>query len=148
MKTVNNETMRAVDRLLDYMKQHNLSKTEVEQRLGLGKGYLYKQISRDGSLGTDLAAKIQKEYPDIDLLWLITGKGIGDNNNIQTGIVGNRLGDNSQIQYGLCQKEVENLKKIIEEKDKQNDILKEHIASLKDVIADQKEMIAMFRSNA
>jgi hypothetical protein len=47
----------------------------MERTCGLSNGYIGKQDHGKGSIGSNVLAKIEKHYPDLNLIWLITGKG-------------------------------------------------------------------------
>lgn len=47
----------------------------MERTCGLSNGYIGKQDHGKGSIGSNVLAKIEKHYPDLNLIWLVTGKG-------------------------------------------------------------------------
>ncbi len=67
--------MRLLDRLYQYLEQHAISAYEFEHACGLSNGYLGKQLRGKGSVGSAVLEKIKIQYPDLDLLWLVTGNG-------------------------------------------------------------------------
>jgi len=68
-------SMRVTDRLLKYLEYKELSVYAFEKACGLANGYLKKQQKGKGSIGSDILEKINHHYADLDLLWIITGKG-------------------------------------------------------------------------
>jgi cytochrome b involved in lipid metabolism len=59
------------ERLSHYLKTKKIGVSEFERSLGMAPSHFYKV----NSIGSDLVAKISKEYPDLDLNWLLTEKG-------------------------------------------------------------------------
>jgi hypothetical protein len=58
-------------RIIEYLTSKGLSKYQFYKSTGLSNGFLDKE----GSIGTDSCEKISYVYPDLNILWLITGKG-------------------------------------------------------------------------
>ena len=67
--------MRLTDRLLQYLEFKEISVYSFEKACGLGNGYLGKQAKNKGSVGSDILERVAAIYPDLNLGWLITGKG-------------------------------------------------------------------------
>lgn len=63
--------MSSVSRLLAYIEFRDIKKSEFYATTGLSNGYLDKVKE----LGADKIETILSKYPDINLMWLITGKG-------------------------------------------------------------------------
>lgn len=59
------------DRLLKYIDYKNITKSFFEKSIGAGNGYL-KNVN---NLGSDKLEDIITHYPDLNIEWLITGKG-------------------------------------------------------------------------
>ncbi|MDM8176876.1 S24/S26 family peptidase [Olivibacter sp. 47] len=68
---------RVIDRLLEYLNYKGISNSKAEKELGLANAYLRNTAKegRQGSITSDILAKIENTYLDINLIWLITGKG-------------------------------------------------------------------------
>lgn len=58
-------------RILEYIDNKGISKYKFYQEIGVSNGFLDK----DGSIGSDKCEKISYQYQDLNLDWLITGKG-------------------------------------------------------------------------
>jgi hypothetical protein len=58
-------------RLLSYAKQKKYSARKFAALLGLSNAY----FSTDGGISSDILEKIDSLFPDLDLYWVITGKG-------------------------------------------------------------------------
>lgn len=57
------------------MEHKGISAYAFERACSLSNGYLGKQARGSGSIGSDVIARIHQTYPDLSLIWLITGKG-------------------------------------------------------------------------
>lgn len=88
--------MTARERLRKFIDYKGISKYRFYKETGLSNGFLDK----DGNIGSDKCEKIYYLYPDLNLIWLITGEGemllhannmisisqsINGDNNIATG---------------------------------------------------------------
>lgn len=60
-----------LDRILEYLEYKGISKYKFYKKTGLSNGFLDKK----GSIGADKCEIIYSHYPDLNLEWLITGKG-------------------------------------------------------------------------
>lgn len=63
--------MTARKRILEYIDLKGITKYKFYKDVGLSNGYLDKE----GNIGSDICEKISYQYDDLDLTWLITGKG-------------------------------------------------------------------------
>jgi hypothetical protein len=67
--------MHLTDRLVAYLSYKSVTAYLFEKTCQLGKGYLGKQVKVKGSVGSEILEKVAFHYPDLDMNWLITGKG-------------------------------------------------------------------------
>lgn len=67
--------MRVIDRIFEYLKHHDLTPYNFERACGIANGYLKKQIRGKGTIGPENLEKIAVTYKDLNLRWLISGKG-------------------------------------------------------------------------
>ncbi len=67
--------MRLIDRLQEYLSYSNITAYSFEHSCDLSNGYLGKQIKGKGAVGSDILEKIKAHYPDLSLIWLVTGRG-------------------------------------------------------------------------
>ncbi len=67
--------MRLTDRLQRYLDHKGITVYSFERTCDVGNGYLGKQSKGKGSIGSDILEKIADNYPDLNLTWLITGRG-------------------------------------------------------------------------
>jgi transcriptional regulator with XRE-family HTH domain len=64
--------MEFIDRLKLFIKSKGLGQTKFEERVGFSRGYISKVKT---SIGADKLSNIVDAFPDLNLDWLITGKG-------------------------------------------------------------------------
>lgn len=75
-----NNTERPIDRLLtfaQYCKDHNLCRTrrDFERKCNLSANYLYNTaLNTKSKISVDILAKIHRQFPQINLQWVITGE--------------------------------------------------------------------------
>lgn len=67
--------MRLTDRLLTYLEYKGVTIYYFEKVVGVGNGYFGKQHKGKGSVGSDILEKVAEHYPDLNLNWLVSGKG-------------------------------------------------------------------------
>ncbi len=67
--------MRIIDRLYQYLHFHAMSAYSFEKICDLSNGYLGKQYRGKGTMGSAVLLKIQECFPDLNIHWLLTGKG-------------------------------------------------------------------------
>ncbi len=67
--------MRLIDRIHQYLEFKGITAYKFEHTCAIANGYLKKQAKGKGSVGSDILEKIHKKYADLNLVWLLTGKG-------------------------------------------------------------------------
>ena len=67
--------MRLIERLYQFIEYKKLSFYAFERECGMANGYLKKQSKGKGTVGSDMLEKIHHKHTDLNLLWLLTGKG-------------------------------------------------------------------------
>lgn len=67
--------MRLIERLYQYIEHKQLSFYAFERECGMANGYLKKQSKGKGTVGSDMLEKIHQKHTDLNLVWLLTGKG-------------------------------------------------------------------------
>jgi hypothetical protein len=75
--------MKAINRLYQYIDYHGIKPANFEKKISLSNGYLGTQKKRNADLGSTIVENIINNCPDLNLIWLITGRGemlINDNN--------------------------------------------------------------------
>ncbi len=130
------------ERIREYCKYKNMGISRFEKLAGLSNGYFNQVTKRpsDASL-----VKISKAHPDLNLAWLLTGRGemIDDENlSSDNSIRGNvtRIGNISGVTNSPTTVNNNNggesadLMRVIEELKEQNKSQREQIKNLTDII--------------
>jgi len=63
----------AIDRLVTFIKTINVTKREFEHKIGVANGYIGNQFKNRGSIGSGVLRKILLVYPELNVMWLLTG---------------------------------------------------------------------------
>ncbi|MCX6211555.1 MAG: hypothetical protein NT104_03215 [Bacteroidetes bacterium] len=133
--------MKPIERLHVYLKFRTISPHSFEKRIGLSNGYFSKQLRNLGSIGSDILIKIDNQYAELNILWVLTGQGEMLSPSLDT----NNTIPLMQVDEYLNKYEVENKKMKVLESDleKLNVVLKDKdkIISLYEVIANNKPLI-------
>lgn len=120
--------MRLIERLYQFIEHKGLSAYAFERSCEFSNGYLNKQLKGGGSVGSDVLEKIHQTYPELSLIWLITGKG----NMIFSGTL-NQATDSGEG-YISGDEEVMNL-------------LKDKIRLLETSVADKEKIISLMEAH-
>jgi hypothetical protein len=67
--------MKPIERIQIFMHFKKISPHAFEQKIDLSNGYFSKQLKNLGSVGSDILIKIYLAYPELDILWILTGEG-------------------------------------------------------------------------
>lgn len=141
------------DRLLEFIKHKELSKTRFEKSIGASNGYVNNV---NNGLSPDKKEKIAKKYPELNMGWLLSGEGdmfktqsiewalIGDGNtnkvnNIKSkaSVFGANLGNNNNVQKNIgvqpsvVEETLRSLTRVIEKQSSQIDDILSIIKTLK-----------------
>jgi len=60
------------DRLLKFLTYLDIGQNAFEKKVGISNGYV---SHNKGSFGSSIISKISKTYPELNTVWLLTGKG-------------------------------------------------------------------------
>lgn len=71
----NTENESFTNRLKSFIKYQNMEILQFEKEVGLTRGVLYNAIRDGKTVGSDKLTKIIVKYPDLNLLWLLSGEG-------------------------------------------------------------------------
>ena len=66
---------KIIDRLAEYIELKDISLNAFDKSIGMSNGYIGKQIKNKASIGGDIIEKIACVHTDLNIDWLITGKG-------------------------------------------------------------------------
>ncbi|MCB0506353.1 MAG: hypothetical protein KDC58_12745 [Cyclobacteriaceae bacterium] len=67
-------TKRTIERLGVFINALGITISEFERSVNMGNGYIGKQLRRKGSIGSHIIEKILVKYPQLNVVWLMTGK--------------------------------------------------------------------------
>lgn len=66
---------RPIDRLKLFIAFKRLSDSAFEKAVPLSNGYISKLDKGTGDIGSGILAKIYEVFPDLNLIWILTGVG-------------------------------------------------------------------------
>jgi hypothetical protein len=66
---------KTIDRLMQYIEYTGLSARKFDLSIGAGNGYTLRMLKNNASIGSDVIETISRIYPELNLVWLITGEG-------------------------------------------------------------------------
>lgn len=120
--------MTVVDRLFVYLKYKNINARNFEQTCKVANGYLKKQQKGKGSIGSDIIERIHRQYFDLNILWLLSGKGdmLGEDPGIN---------DTYADEHAPSYLKEENVK-----------FLTERVSMLEAALADKEKIIALLEA--
>jgi hypothetical protein len=67
--------MKPIERIAAYLQFKSISPHAFERNIHLSNGYYSKQLKNLGSVGSDILIKIHHHFPDLNILWVLTGAG-------------------------------------------------------------------------
>ena len=66
---------KTVHRIMQLISALNMSARQFDISIGTANGYILRMQKNNASVGSDVIERIIKKYPQVNLVWLITGKG-------------------------------------------------------------------------
>lgn len=114
--------MEFIDRLKLFIKSKELGQTKFEELVGFSRGYISKVKT---SIGANKLANIVEVFPDLNLDWLITGKGKMSNPLIQP--------DPTERTIGMVEKSPVDYKSKYLEALEENRFLRKEIEKLREI---------------
>ena len=115
--------MKPIERIAMYLQFRAITPHSFERKIHLSNGYFSKQIKNLGSVGSDILVKIYNSYPELNMLWVLTGEGqmILDDREAQPdsklGEFSNRYESENRKLKSLAS-DVENLNVVLKDKEK------------------------------
>ena len=67
--------MKPIERIAVYLQFKTISPHAFERNIHLSNGYYSKKLKNLGSVGSDILIKIHQHFPDLNILWVLTGDG-------------------------------------------------------------------------
>lgn len=111
---------KTIDRLMQYIKFAGLSARQFDISIGASNGYTLRMLKNNASIGSDVIENIIATYPDLNLVWLITGEGEMIKSKTSS-LDFNKLPSEKQteieqiIEYKIRERQEKELKKILKE---------------------------------
>lgn len=122
------------ERLRKFIDYKGISRYKFYKDLGLSNGFLDKE----GNIGSDKCEKIIYQYPDLNIIWLITGEGDMLYNSTKNHNVNQSISGSNNISTGYGSIEVSGEK--LEEKLILSQQLEEKNNQIKDLLIEQKKL--------
>lgn len=69
------QSIKPIERLYQYFEYKGIKPTAFEKEIGISNGYFGKAYRKKASIGSDIIKTIIESSPDLNLEWLILGKG-------------------------------------------------------------------------
>ena len=117
--------MEVKNRLTQYLSYKGIGQVSFANIAGLSRGYVNNIIN---SIGPTAQSKIAKSFPDLNIDWLITGKG----NMLKEESVSTNLENTNQQSDDMT---IQKLLEALERKDKQINALLEQNSNLTAIIS-------------
>jgi hypothetical protein len=67
--------IKTIDRLMEFIRYAGLSARQFDMSIGASNGYILRMQKNNASIGSDVIENILKTYPELNVVWLITGDG-------------------------------------------------------------------------
>lgn len=67
--------VKTIDRLMQFIKYAGLSARKFDMSIGASNGYTLRMSKNRASIGSDVIENIIQAYPDLNVVWLLTGEG-------------------------------------------------------------------------
>ena len=67
--------LKTIDRLMQFIKYAGLSARQFDLSIGASNGYTLRMSKNRASIGSDVIENILRTYPDLNVVWLLTGEG-------------------------------------------------------------------------
>ena len=107
-----------IERLFYYFEKKGIKHTPVESELGLSNGYFGKMLKRNGSMGDEILQKIFSKFPELNIVWIMTGNGEMELSNKMAGkMAGNYKNEQLSVhevkEYGSTSENLDTLEENI-----------------------------------
>ncbi len=68
--------LKTIDRLIQFIAYSGLSARQFDLSIGAGNGYTLRMKKNSASIGSDVIENIINIYPQLNVVWLLTGEGL------------------------------------------------------------------------
>lgn len=66
---------KTINRIIKLVQHLGVSARQFDMSIGTANGYTLRMQKNNASVGSDVIERIKEVYPQVNLTWLITGKG-------------------------------------------------------------------------
>jgi hypothetical protein len=84
--------MKTKDRIKTFLSEKKIGRNKIEKELDLGIGYF---SSKGNSISSDVIEKIADRFPELNIDWLLTGKGNMLKTQSESGVSQSIVGNNN-----------------------------------------------------
>ena len=67
--------LKTIDRLMKFIKHAGISARQFDLSIGASNGYTLRMKKNNASVGSDVIENILRVYPQLNVVWLLTGEG-------------------------------------------------------------------------
>lgn len=67
--------LKTIDRLMQFIVYAGISARQFDLSIGAGNGYTLRMQKNHASVGSDVIESIIRTYPELNVVWLLTGEG-------------------------------------------------------------------------
>ncbi|WP_373018858.1 hypothetical protein [Muriicola sp.] len=67
--------LKTIDRLIQFIQHAGLSARQFDLSIGASNGYTLRMKKNRASIGSDVIENILRIYPQLNVVWLLTGEG-------------------------------------------------------------------------
>jgi hypothetical protein len=67
--------LKTIDRLMQFITHAGLSARQFDLSIGASNGYTLRMKKNNASVGSDVIENILRVYPQLNVVWLLTGEG-------------------------------------------------------------------------
>jgi transcriptional regulator with XRE-family HTH domain len=131
MKIAKSERIDFGKRLVEYLKSRNITQDELALQCGYSRQTINNFINGKSSASSEFLARMTNIYYDLNLNWLISGKGGMTNSDIN-----DTVSYEPRMNYSI-----ESLIELLDGKDQTIRALKETLKTKEEVISAQKELL-------
>lgn len=126
--------MKILHRLNQFVQRRSVNLDKLDSQLNRENSLFNSEIQEDGSVSAEVLENICKSYPELNPIWLLTGKG--------------EMLTSDYHEIGKAMENIENgegMYQVIAGKDLEIQLLKEHIEGLTDLITLKNKLIEEFK---